>query len=184
MVVARGGRAFTLVELLVVLAIIAIIAGVAAPNLRGSLKGMRVRQAALTLAEHVCYAQMLAVEKERPTRVVIDAEHRGYRVELADNLLGLDFQPAPGVSEGSISLPEGVDFEGIEFGLAPDGEKDILWFEPAGVWSTGRLRLTDGTRTFLVRIGKALGRVEVFDLHGQAQEPQEPDHADLLASPM
>lgn len=178
-------KGFTLVELLMVLAIIAIVSGIVVPNLRGSLKGVRVREAALVLAEHLRYAQMLAVDSQRPVRVTIDRERGRYRVESATSLVGLEFQPAAGMpAEGGIGLPEGVEFTKVEFAIAPDGNKDLLWFEPYGAWSSGKLWLSDNARTVQVRVGHAIGHIHVVDLSPEATAPDTQEHADLLSSPM
>ncbi len=177
-------RAFTLVELLVVVAIIAIVAGMVAPYASGSLAGMRVRQAALTLAEHIRYAQALAVDRERATRLSIDEKTPGYRLELAKDLVGVEFAAAPGVAGAFISLPERVRFDGVAFAFAPDGVENALLFFPQGQWSSGRLWLTDGTDTFLVRINNGLGRVDVLRLAPGERIPREKDYGRLLEKPL
>jgi len=160
-------RAFTLVELLVVLGIIAVTTAVVTPNVGRGLRGMRVRQAALTLAAHIRYGQMLSVEKERPARVVLDSEGRGYRVELALNLLGVEFGPGPGVGREGVGLPEGVDIGRMDFSLTLDGRKNVLLFDPSGEWSAGTMELTDGERTFRVVVGGALGEVDTVEVAGE-----------------
>ena len=165
-----------------VLAIIAVMTSVLVPNVRGNLKGVRVREAALTLAEHVRYAQMLAVEQGRPVRVAIDRERRGYQVEVADDASGASFHTAAVSGEAFIRLAEGVEFKSVETGVAPDGGRDSLWFEPAGAWSSGKVRLTDGDRKFEVRVGGSLGQVEVVDAENGARDQQNAEEADLLAS--
>lgn len=177
-------RAFTLAELLVVLAIIAVVAGMVAPYVSGSLAGMRVRQAALTLAEHIRYAQALAVDRERAARLSIDQKASRYRVELARDLVGVHFATAPGVSGRFIGLPEGVRFDGVEFAFAPDGIENALLFQPQGQWSSGRLWLTDGTNTFLVRINNGLGQIDVVRLAAGERVGQEKDYGRLLEQPL
>ena len=46
---------------------------------------MRVRETALTLVEHIRYAQMLAIDQEKAVRVVLSREQPGYQVEVADD---------------------------------------------------------------------------------------------------
>ena len=167
-----------------VLAIIAVMTSVLVPNVRGSLKGMRVREAALTLAEHVRYAQILAVEQGRPVRVAIDRERRGYQVEVADDASGTTFHATAVLGEAFVGLAEGVEFESVEAGVAPDSGKDSLWFDPAGTWSSAKVRLTDGDRRFEVRVGGSLGRIEVIDPESEAHGQKSAEETDLLATPI
>ena len=176
----RGAGGLTLVELLVVLTIIAIAAGVVLPHAGGSMSSLRLRQAALTLAEHVRFAQALAVDRERPARLQIERAARRYRTELADNMLGLEFHPAPGIAGPAVSLPEKVEFQEIQFAFSPDGMEDTLLFDPLGQWTSGQMVLTDGTSRYLVRIRAGLGQVEVVRMRPGQQTVAEPDYGDLL----
>ncbi len=181
--IARRPAGFTLVELLVVLAIVAVLAGLLAPNMSGSLGAVRVREAALTLAQDVRYAQMLAVERGRPVCLAIDRTRPGHQVksveEASDRSAGSSYAA---VTE-FVGLTEGVRFERVEAGESPDGHKDVLWFDPWGGWSTGRIQLTDGSRRFEVRLGRSLGVVQVVDLDN-GSDPQRSEEEAFLAVPL
>lgn len=180
----RLGKAFTLVELLVVLTIIAVVAGVVTPYARGSISGLRVRDAALTLAAHIRYAEALAIEKRKPTRILIDVEQATFRVQLANDLVGIAYSTAPGVTGPSIQLPEAIKFGHVDLGMAPDGLLNTLQFNPNGQWSTGQLSLTDGRETCTVKIREGLGRVDVVRLAaGESTLPEE-DYGELIEKPL
>ena len=83
-----------------------------------------------------------------------------------------------------VGLAEGVEFESVETAVAPDGGKDLLWFEPGGMWSSGKIRLTDGERKYEVRVDRALGRVEVVNVESDAGGRPAIEEADLLAAPV
>ena len=158
---AARGRAFTLVEMLLVLAIVAIMAASIAPLASRSLATMRLRQAALTLAAHVRFAQTLAIDRGRITRLRLDRARRSYRVDLAEDAVGREFSAAPGVAGSAVYLTEGVSFESIELDVHSSDRDDALVFDPLGEWSTGRLWLTDGISKSVITIGDGLENVHV-----------------------
>ncbi|HEX5725326.1 MAG TPA: GspH/FimT family pseudopilin [Longimicrobiaceae bacterium] len=65
MATGRGRRGFTLAELLVVLALVAVLASVAAPSLSALIARQRLRGALNQLTADLYYARLLAVENGR-----------------------------------------------------------------------------------------------------------------------
>ncbi len=167
-----------------VLAIVAVLAGLLAPNVGGSLKGARVREAALTLAEHVRYARMLAVEKGQPVCLAIDRTKPGYQVRTMEGASDRAGGGSQAAVTPAVSLTEGVKFERVDASESADGEQDVLWFDPLGAWSTGRIRLSDGNRRFEVRLGRSLGVIEVVDLDNDSEQQHRAEEAALLAAPL
>lgn len=155
----RRVRGFTLVELLVVLAIIAIVAGVLAPYARGSSAAMRLQDAALTLATHVRYAEALAIQSEQTARLRIDTRRQGYSVEIAEDVARGTYVVAPGMGREFIPLPDGVVF--VDAGGKSGINGDELVFDPDGDWSVGDLALSNGASTINIRISRSLGDVRV-----------------------
>lgn len=178
----RDRKAFTLVELLVVLAIIGVTAAIVVPNLRGSFGGMRVREAALTLSQTIRLAQVLAVDRQRTVRLHIESDR--YRMELATDPASEQFAPAPGEMGVPVTLPENVLFEEVSSATDVDGSTDVLVFEPDGTWSAGRLVLTDGLERYLVWIRSGFGHIEVICLTTELDRDREQRHGDLLANPL
>jgi type II secretion system protein H len=176
-------RAFTLIELLVVLAIIGVVAGVVVPYAGTTAASMRLRQAALTLAAHIRFAQALAVDRGLPTRILIDAQGRGYGIEIAEDLAGTRFVRAPGIFEDFIRLPKDVRLNAVGLEFKSDGLGDTLLFDSVGEWTTGRVRLSDGVGTLVVRINDGLGRVDVFDASSAEDTETAHDYADPLDTP-
>jgi hypothetical protein len=134
---------------------------------------MRLRDGALTLASHVRYAEALAVDRERPTRIVIDRKGHSYRVEMAATLTGTEFVRAPGVVSEAVSLPEGVRFHAVYSGVDSRGGSDVFEFWPRGLWSRGRVVLTDGQASYEVRVSGVLGRVEVIPVEAAVSEDRD-----------
>lgn len=74
---ARTGRGFTLVELLIVIAVIALLAGLAAPGL-GSLTGANARESAGRLAGAMRYMFDTAALRHTTCRLALDLEHEAW----------------------------------------------------------------------------------------------------------
>ena len=180
----RTRNAFTLVELLVVLTIIGVTAAVVVPRLRGGFGGMRAREAALTLAQTIRLAQMLAVDRQRTVRLHVETEQGRYRMELATDSTGTEFTAAPAVAGMTVALPEHVRFEEVGFAFDTDGSPDVLVFAPDGTWSSGRLVLTDGAERYLVRVREGFGHVDVVCLTDEPGGGKEQAHDRLLADPL
>jgi Tfp pilus assembly protein FimT len=75
----RGG--FTVVEILLVVLILGTLAGLAAPQLRGSYERMRLAECAGSLKNAIRMARELAITEGTPHRVVIDKTDGRYWVE-------------------------------------------------------------------------------------------------------
>ncbi|WP_428389661.1 pilus assembly FimT family protein [Mucisphaera sp.] len=80
----RARRGFTLAEMLLVISIIAVVMGMAAPLLRGT-DASRIRDAARLLAADLDVARSGSIAHfEEPRRLEVDADGLGYRITFGD----------------------------------------------------------------------------------------------------
>jgi general secretion pathway protein H len=97
-------KGITLIELVVVMAIIAIGAALTTPNISGWLPSYRLRSATRDVASTLRLAQIKAVSSNTPYRVAFDTVNESYILQYQDTGGGW-------LTEGeALSLPTGVKF--------------------------------------------------------------------------
>lgn len=152
----RSVAGFTLLELLVVLSIIAIAAGLVVPNLSitdNAAFNADVRRAASTLT----YARRMAIVKGAPqtaTLYALDPESRDYEERLEKAT----------VNDGRarwLSEEIALGFQGeLELEPEPVDELEVTFF-PQGGSTGGLLAFTRDERAALIRIDPITGRIDV-----------------------
>lgn len=88
----RTGRGFTLVELLIVVSVIALLAGLAAPAI-GTVTGANAREAAGQLAGGMRYMFDTAAMRHETCRMALDLEGRAWWAECAPGPAGIARDP-------------------------------------------------------------------------------------------
>ncbi|MEM7624211.1 MAG: prepilin-type N-terminal cleavage/methylation domain-containing protein [Planctomycetota bacterium] len=162
-------HAFTLIEIMVVIAIIAALAVMAAPSLMGSHRKAELTDQTQRLHDATRYVQRMAVVKQRTLRLVLtprDPEHGGrssYHVELMSTDLDAPqaYVKANGGSVKPTVLPEGlrlVDVK-LDHGEPLDGTLAVRFFAD-GSADGAVIQLGDDRRVRSVVIESATGRVE------------------------
>lgn len=114
----------------------------------------------MTLATHIRYAQALAVDRGRPSRLHVDWQRQRYRVELARDFSGYDFVAAPGGPGQYTLLPAPIEFDAVELSNSIGGSDELL-FAPDNQWTMGQIVLTDGEASLTVKVERGLGCVNV-----------------------
>jgi len=79
----QNRRAFTLIELMVVITLIAVLTAVILPEMRGTLEETALRSAARELVSACQTANARAVATGRPQQLVLDATAHRFRIETA-----------------------------------------------------------------------------------------------------
>lgn len=150
---SRGsaGCGFTLVEVLVVLAIVGLVFGLTLPKLR-EMSGVELRSAARRLAGAARYAADQAAVRKSPHRIRFDFEQRTYRVEVAE---GDRWLPDPATLGRPVRLPGSVRIAAVEtgaLGRRTDGEAWVEFY-PKGYSERAVVQLAVGDdRVYSVEI--------------------------------
>ena len=131
-----GRRGFTLLELIMVLALLGIMAGVVAPATGRFLDRLSFRKQTAVLVAGTRYARLMAVGKGRPVAMRFDSQAHLFHFS------------------GAVEGDKAVDLvEGAEFELWPE----TLVFYPDGLATPGRLVARSGHRSQEFRIDPLTG---------------------------
>lgn len=123
-----GDAGFTLLELLVVLALMGAAAALAVPSLREPLRGSELKRTASRLVELARTARAEALRSGVEHRLVVDAAARLVR----------------GSSGRTVAVPSGIRLRLLGEGNAVDAGQAAIRFSPDGSASGAGLGLDDG----------------------------------------
>lgn len=117
---------FTMVELLVVMAIMAIVSGAVTLSLGPALQDARLRSGSRMVLGALNFARSHAVTSRNCTRVIFDMERNGIEVEelINDSEGSATIKPVNTPSGRFRRLPEGIRIERLR---KPDGVNDESW---------------------------------------------------------
>lgn len=142
---AKGSRGFSVIELVIVLALAAMVASFAVPSLQRSLALTRLQTSAVELAAELNFARTIALTRGAVFQLSVDTGNGTYQVvDPADP----DHPPR---------TAKGLE-RGIRFAAVPD---EPIEFRPRGFARGGTLRLTDGSGNFVEVVVLSTGLVEV-----------------------
>jgi type II secretion system protein H len=172
-----SSRAFTLVELMVVVALIAIMTAMISPEMRGTYEDALLRSTSRELIEAFNLAHSRAVSFNRPHAVRIQPTTGEYRIEKRVRLQGEEeFVPLRDVigSEGKLDSRIKVEFRlppelSADESAAPEPPPDALdpsiTFFPDGTADAKEVLLEDrqGFR-LLLRMNPTTSRVRILDV--------------------
>ena len=144
-------RGFSLMEMLLVMALIAVASLLAVAAMSGGMQGMKLHAGAKDVAAQMRFARAVAISSGQPQDVVIDPRARRWE----------------GAKGRSGNLPEGgeIVFTGarasmFEGGRSEDGKGAIRFF-PDGAATGGRVRLLANGGGWDVDVGWLTGEVRV-----------------------
>ncbi len=123
----RTARGVSLIEMLLVVALLALISVVAAAALTGGFAGMQLRSEAKQIAAQLRYSRTQAIATGRPQRFTIDPRQHTWT--------------APNNRRGQIPEKLGVRFIGAREVQPRRGEGAIVFF-PDGASTGGRVQLS------------------------------------------
>ena len=145
----RTRAGFTLLELLVVLAIMAIVAGMTIPMLGSGVSNAELKSAARQVAAGLRLARSDAVSTRQDTRVLLDLEHRTFQVERDPHVHALPRELEMKLFTAQSDLV--------------DERVGAIRFFPDGGSNGGRVTLAAGERKFEVDVDWLTGRVAILD---------------------
>lgn len=143
----RKSRGFSLIELVAVLALIAIIVVTMSFGLTRGLKGTKVRAASRDMAAAMRYTRGQAIIKREERSLLVDVDTKTYT--------------APG--KAPVKLPEDMDLHLLTArGELDAGERSGgIRFFPDGSSSGGRVRLVSGAREWVVNVAWLTGEISL-----------------------
>ncbi len=148
-----AGRAFTLVELTVVVAVLAIVAAIAAPRYGGAIARYHAQNAARRIATDLELCRQLAVATSAARTVTFDATLGTYQVESARSLEG---GSAPYVV-GLAKEPYQVSIVAVDF----DADAKLVFDGWGAPDSGGSVTVRSGPDARTVTVDAATGAVSV-----------------------
>jgi prepilin-type N-terminal cleavage/methylation domain-containing protein len=133
--------AFTLLEMLIVMCIIATMVALAVPYASRSNDGLAVTQLALNVKETINYAISTATDNARAIRIAFFLKDYYYRLEIAEDAEGTDYKPLSGHLGGVSYYSENIlDISSDQFQY--DSNIAYLEFNPARNWPEATLTIT------------------------------------------
>jgi type II secretory pathway pseudopilin PulG len=170
-------RGFTLAEMLLLVALIALLASVGGGIYAGTYKKMLVKKSARDFLRAAKYARMTAIERQRPCRMELDAvggEFALINYELneetgrAERVIVRDlYFKSPASFEGDVAF-EGIAITPIDSEAAPAEQETAIVFSPNGTAQSAIIQIGDGQNHYTVSIYAASGRAKIFE--GTAEE--------------
>ena len=148
MTVSRAAPGYTLLELVVVLAVMAVVSSVAIVRLDSVLPKYRLRAAARNLGNSVRWWRVAALTRDEPCIIVIDTDSRQYWLE------------AGGEIYLRRTLPDGTAFAALSVGGNESQGRISVPIEPSGAIPQLVVSVTDGQKSITVEAHPLLNKVE------------------------
>lgn len=182
-------RAFTLVEILLVITLIALIAGMGTGMYRQSYEGMLCRTSAREFLLAAKYARILAIQRQQPCRLVIDPNQTGYALTIGQNITGEEQQTellVRNIYFKPVIFPGTVRFEEVQIARVAEDEaseeeqQNAITFSPDGSALPAVIQIGDGISHYTATVNPATGKMKMSQGTIDQQEQAEIVDLDLL----
>jgi prepilin-type N-terminal cleavage/methylation domain-containing protein len=170
-------RGFTLIEILLVVIIVTMIAGLGGGYCVGSYKRLIVEKTARQLLLMATYARIMAIEQQRPYELQIDAGNRGFLLATTDLdrqtgetqlVIVRDYYCRPVEFDGDVKFEDVVLATPTGEPLTDSAEEQKVVFLPNGSAESAVLQIGDGKTHYTVAVVAATGKATLSS--GTAQE--------------
>jgi len=130
----QGRRGYTILELVLVLAILAMALAAVAPSLSGFIAGRKAEEAAARFLALTHYARSQAVTDGLEYELVVDSKEGKWWLRTLD---GEETQEVDGAFGKVFEAPEGV---AVESDIAASEGEQVIRFDPSGRSGVGTVR--------------------------------------------
>jgi prepilin-type N-terminal cleavage/methylation domain-containing protein len=167
----KSARGFTLLEILLVAALIALVAGLGGGYCIGTYQRLTVEKTARQLLLMAVYARLMAIEQQRPYELRLDAGNRGFLLTTTavnrdtgqmEPVIVKDYYCRPVEFDGDVKFEEvilpgtlGTPTVGVD-----DGQKVV--FLPSGSADAAILQIGDGKNHYAVAVVAATGKATLY----------------------
>ena len=169
--VKKGG--FTLVEVLVVVIIIGLLGGLGGGLYVGSYKRLLVEKAARDFLLTAKYARVMAIEKQRQYKIVLDPVNNGFHLETTqldeeegqtEKIIVRDSFCKPVQFEGETQFEDvKITPIGSETESEYDEEGQSIVFSANGTAQTAAIQIGNGKTHYTITILSATGKAKVHE---------------------
>ncbi|MFB0555747.1 MAG: prepilin-type N-terminal cleavage/methylation domain-containing protein [Phycisphaerae bacterium] len=163
---------FTLAEVLVVVVIISLLAGLGGGIYVGTHKRMLVEKAARDFVLTAQYARIMAIEKQRQYKIYIDAANNGFFLATTqldeekgqtEQMIVKDSFCRPVEFEGGVKFEDiRITPIGLQTTTEDDEEEQTIVFLPNGTAQSAVIQIGDGKTHYTVSIFAATGKAKVY----------------------
>ena len=163
---------FTLVEVLVVVVIIGLLGGLGGGIYMGTYKKLLVEKAARYFFLTAKYARIMAVEKQRQYKIVLDTANNGFHLATTqwdeeggqtEHMIVKDSFCKP------VAFDDEIRFEDIKITpissvtTTEDEEGQVIVFSANGTAQTAVIQIGNGKTHYTITISAATGKAKVYD---------------------
>ena len=140
-----GSGGFTLLELMAVLVVVGLAAGIAMPSISTGLQRWRLRAAALEMHAMLKFTRTQAVAKRQAFQLVLDRSRNLYWLDRPNAVLDAEQAHEKGIR--LFALPSGVRFGVVTLGGQETGANELgMVFSPYGTTTGSSVEVVDERR--------------------------------------
>jgi len=167
----KSARGFTLTEILLVVAIIAMVGGLGSGYAVGTYKKLLVEKAARQFLLMARYARIMAIEQHRPYELQIDPNNQGFFLTTtqmnretgdSERIVVRDFFCKPVKFEGQVRFEDVQMLQYTGDSSGEMGPEQKVVFLPNGSAESAVLQIGDGKTHYSIAVVAATGKTSLY----------------------